>query len=220
MRGTGVVRHCGSCARDVYDLSSMTAQQAEVRLLNAHDLAPCIRYARDTDGSVVHLAAATPYPPSSWAPRGVAVATALGVTLVAATLHAETPKQPAQCVAYAQPVLAAAAAPQVGGAAAPAAAPPMAAPPMPPIAEPLGGAPPPAQEQAIYGTLSMKSKLPRRVTLIGIPLVAPLPSYLLTPGTFIADVVEPDGKARHVRFVIRKDKTTVVDLDAPTKKRR
>lgn len=78
----------------------------------------------------------------------------------------------------------------------------------------------PAQQQPIFGTLTMKSKVSRHVTLIGIPLVAPLPSYLLTPGTFIADVVEPDGARRQVSFVIKRDKTTIVDLDVPPKKRR
>ena len=31
------------CARDVYDPSSVTANEATVRLLDAHDSAPCIR---------------------------------------------------------------------------------------------------------------------------------------------------------------------------------
>jgi len=51
------------------------------------------------------------------------------------------------------------------------------------------------------------------VTIVGIKLSAPLTSYLLTPGDFSADVREPNGKVRQVRFKIHKDKKTVLDLD-------
>ena len=43
--------------------------------------------------------------------------------------------------------------------------------------------------QPEYGTVTLRSKVAREVRLIGITLRAPLASYLLTPGTFTADVV-------------------------------
>ena len=61
MVGSDKVRHCASCDRDVYSLSDMSALEAELRLLNAGDAVPCIRYARDRDGAVAHRA--PPLPP-------------------------------------------------------------------------------------------------------------------------------------------------------------
>src|SRR5437660_10738635 len=56
MVGSDKVRHCSSCDRDVYSLSDMSELEAELRLLNARDAVPCIRYARDRDGLVAHRA--------------------------------------------------------------------------------------------------------------------------------------------------------------------
>src|SRR6266540_2015442 len=86
MDGTDKVRHCRSCDRDVYSLSDMTELEAELRLLNAADAAPCIRYARGSDGEVMHLAPPPPmrrpFLPSASA-RALVVASALGSGLMA-----------------------------------------------------------------------------------------------------------------------------------------
>jgi len=213
MQGDERVRHCGACERDVYDLSAMTELEAEVRLLNASDVTPCIRYARDLDGHVVHRAAPRRYAPQ----HATAAAAALSVTLAASMVHA-TDRQPAQCIAYEQPAPAppASAPPSSGAAMAPAAAPPS----IPPIPPPLGGAPPPARVQPEYGTVSFVSKVARDVAFIGIELHAPLGSYRLTPGTFTAVVKEPNVPLREVTFTIKKDTVTTVDLDARPRKKK
>ena len=77
----------------------------------------------------------------------------------------------------------------------------------------LAGAPPLPREQAPFGTLILKSKIARDVTIASIALKAPLPSYFLTPGTFVIEVREPKRKPRKVRFTIRRNQTTTIDLD-------
>jgi hypothetical protein len=215
MVGDDRVRRCDSCAREVFFLSAMSPREAELRLLNAGDRTPCIRYARRADGCVVHVAEPRALSIPS---RSLAAAAALGATLSAAAAQAAEPKAPAQCVAYPQPAAQRSAAPPPPAAqpnaGASAAAPPTPSPaPSEPPPIPLGGAPPPIQRQPDYGTLVLKSKISRQVTIIGIQLSAPLLSYLLTPGAFTMDVREPNGRTRAVRFKIRKDKQTVVDLD-------
>lgn len=220
MIGDDRVRHCGHCARDVFHVSAMSELEAELRLLNAGDAAPCIRYARRGDGSVVHAAPPRMRPQPS-ATRSLVAATAIGVTLSAAAAHADDQASaPAQCVPYAQP---AAAAPSPAAAPAPPAknAPPLQSeavapapsPAAPPVPMPLAGAPPMPQRRPDYGTLILKSKVARDVTIVSIALKAPLASYLLTPGSFVLDVRDPDGKHRKVPFKIQKDKPTMVDLD-------
>jgi hypothetical protein len=241
MEGTDKVRRCLACQRDVFWISAMTPAEAELRLLNASDAVPCIRYARDAAGSVVH-AHQEPPPYQPHRPlRSLVVASALGVAL-APELARAAPKvgaakgDPNQCVVFTQPSAAPApSAPPFAGAAParaprpapapPAAAPPSArppapapsqpappaAPPPPPI--PLAGVPPPPREQAPFGTLILKSKVARKVTIANIALEAPLPSYFLTPGPFVMEVRDPSGKRRKVHFTIRRDATTTVDLD-------
>ncbi len=52
MQGDARVRHCGLCDKDVYDLSEMTAVEAEALLSRAGE-APCVRLHRRADGTVI-----------------------------------------------------------------------------------------------------------------------------------------------------------------------
>src|SRR5687767_16021977 len=77
MEGTDKVRRCLACQRDVFWISAMTPAEAELRLLNAGDAVPCIRYARDAAGTVVHAPAeSSPYQPYR-SLRSLVVASAL-----------------------------------------------------------------------------------------------------------------------------------------------
>jgi hypothetical protein len=217
MRGDDRVRRCEACARDVFDVSAMSALEAELRLLNADDAVPCVRYRRDREGDVLHQL------PRSGAPRpsrSLVAATALGVTLgavaPAAADQVAAGDAPAECIAYAA---AFAEAPATKPAPAKAAAKPGAEEPgAAPIEEPrpLAGKPMPPRERPAFGTLSLKSKTAREVVLVGIVLQAPLSRYLLSPGDFSLEVREPQKpkkKPRKVRFKIERDQTTTIDLD-------
>jgi len=225
MIGDDRVRHCASCARDVYDVSAMSPREAEIRLLNSGHAVPCIRYGRRADGTVEHLPEPrTPMRPNARA--SLAAAAALGVTISAQPVYAKDKKAPDSCVAFVQQAdidkqnaeMVAAAKPAdeaLPGTKAFAEKPdnqPAAPPPeRPPIR--LGGSPPPPRHPPQIGTLVMTSKVKRAVTIVGVVLVAPFSDYLLTPGEFVADVRDPDGKTRAVKFKIKRDKTTRVDLD-------
>ncbi len=52
MAGAGRVRFCGSCEKNVFDLSAMSSSEAE-ELLAANGVKPCIRLQRRVDGTVV-----------------------------------------------------------------------------------------------------------------------------------------------------------------------
>ncbi len=52
MAGEGRVRFCGSCEKNVFDLSSLTREDAEA-LLAANGATPCVRLYRRADGTVV-----------------------------------------------------------------------------------------------------------------------------------------------------------------------
>lgn len=52
MQGDARVRHCGLCDKNVYDLSEMTAAEAEALLAREGD-PPCIRLHRRADGTVI-----------------------------------------------------------------------------------------------------------------------------------------------------------------------
>ncbi|MEM9875550.1 MAG: hypothetical protein AAF928_11690 [Myxococcota bacterium] len=53
MTGDDHVRHCGQCDKNVYDLSAMTADEAE-RLLAEHEGYLCVRLYRRRDGTIIH----------------------------------------------------------------------------------------------------------------------------------------------------------------------
>jgi hypothetical protein len=52
MAGDDRIRFCGRCRQNVYNLSAMTAHQAESLLRNAAGT-PCVRFYRRLDGTVV-----------------------------------------------------------------------------------------------------------------------------------------------------------------------
>jgi hypothetical protein len=208
MRGTDKVRHCASCERDVYSLSDMTELEAELRLLNAADAVPCIRYARDSDGEVMHL---PPPMRRAWLPgasaRALVAATALGLgahDAAAQNKQKERAKEPVQCVMLNEETPPAP--PAAPGTAA--LAPDVAQKPIP-----LAGAAPPPRQPIAYGTLSIRSKEPRDVEIQGIKLKAPVASFRMTPGDFVAEVRQEGKKKRTVKFTIKLDQQTVVDLD-------
>jgi hypothetical protein len=213
MAGSGKVRHCASCDRDVYSLSDMSELEAELRLLNAGDAVPCIRYARDRDGGVAHRAPPTSrrFQVAGTSARALVVASAL-LARDAVAQGKDKADEPVQCVmlsALAPSPAPSAAAPAKGAPAAPAAAP---APPPPPIQ--LAGAPPPPQHQVAYGTLNIRSKEPRELELQGIKLQAPLAQFRMTPGDFVVEVSQPGKKKkRKIKFTITVDHETSLDLD-------
>jgi hypothetical protein len=212
MVGSDQVRHCASCNRDVYSLSDMSELEAELRLLNAGDAVPCIRYARGRDGRVAHLA-----PPSrrrfhvaSASARALVVASAL-VARDAVAQGKDKANEPVQCVmlnALEPSPAASAGAPSKGAPAAPAAA------PVPPPPVPLAGEPMAPQHQVAYGTLTVRSKVPRELELQGIKLQAPLAAFRMTPGDFVVEVSQPGKKKkRKIKFSITVDHVTSLDLD-------
>jgi hypothetical protein len=217
MAGSDKVRHCTSCDRDVYSLSDMSELEAELRLLNSGDAVPCIRYARDRDGLVAHLA---PPPPRRFhfhfagaSARALVVASAL-VARDAVAQGKDKANEPVQCVmlsGLAPSPAASASAPAKGAAPAPAAA---AAPASPPPPVPLAGAAPPPQHEVAYGTLTIRSKVPRELELQGIKLQAPLALFRMTPGDFVVELSEPGKKKkRKIKFSITVDQQTTLDLD-------
>ena len=212
MVGSDKVRRCDACDRDVYSLSDMSELEAELRLLNAGDAVPCIRYARDRDGLVAHRAA-PPRPPrlsvAGASARALVVASAL-VARDAVAQGKDKANEPVQCVMINAPAPMPPSAPAKGAAAALAPAP---APPPPPV--PLAGAPPPPEHQVAYGTLTIRSKVPREVEVQGIKLQAPLALFRMTPGDFVIEVSEPGKKkkSRKLKFTITVDRQTTIDLD-------
>lgn len=52
MRGDDRVRHCASCDKHVYDLASLTRDEAEALILE-HDGRLCLRYFQRHDGTVM-----------------------------------------------------------------------------------------------------------------------------------------------------------------------
>lgn len=208
MIGSEKVRRCAACDRDVYSLSDMTELEAELRLLNAPDAVPCIRYARDRDGRVAHLA--PPLPPRFSVAAPSARAFVVASVLVAQDALADggdKPKPPVQCVMLDQP------APSPPVSASPSAS--ALAPSPPPEPPPrLAGAPPPPEHEVAFGTLAIRSKTPREVELQGIKLQAPLAAFRMTPGDFVVEVSQPGKKKkRKIKFTINVNQQTTVDLD-------
>ena len=225
MRGDDKVRHCDECDREVYAISKMTELEAELRLLNAPDALPCIRYARDASGNVIHAAdlVRSDYlanRPGTSA-RAFVMASALGSALVTRDAGAKPPvvaaAEPTQCVPYEQPAPPPPA-PSAGAAAAPATRPapaPPAAPTAAPQPEPvmLGGAPPPMRVDPVFGTLDLVSKVQRTFTVGSVVIAAPHAGFRMTVGNFVAEVTDQGKKPRKVKFKIEAGKSTKIDLD-------
>jgi hypothetical protein len=211
MAGSDRVRHCSACDREVYSLSDMTELEAELRLLNASDAVPCIRYLRDRDGNVVHVGEPRRPYLSSPSARALMVASALGSGLVAGDAAAQQKAkakaaEPVQCVMLNEPAPASAPKAPASSTAAPAAT--AAAPAPSPEPVPLAGAAPPPREQIAYGTLTVRSKQPREIEVQGIKLQAPLAVFRMTPGNFVLKV-----EKRTIKFTIKLNQQTTIDLD-------
>ncbi|MEO7716805.1 MAG: hypothetical protein ABIY70_11415 [Capsulimonas sp.] len=94
MDGEGAVRHCGKCARNVYNLSEMTTAQAQA-LVAANEGKLCVRFYRRSDGTMmtkdcpvgVRVARRRYVTALSWA-ASLAVASIVGTTRPA---HADNP---------------------------------------------------------------------------------------------------------------------------------
>ena len=53
MTGTDRVRHCGSCAKNVYNLSNLTRGEAEALIAASEGRPTCVRYYQRTDGTIL-----------------------------------------------------------------------------------------------------------------------------------------------------------------------
>ena len=78
----------------------------------------------------------------------------------------------------------------------------------------MAGAAPPPRQPVAYGTLVIRSKVPRDLELQGIKLKAPLPFFRMTLGDFVLQV-KPAGKKkkRTIKFTIKFGQETFIDLD-------
>jgi hypothetical protein len=91
MQGDGRVRHCASCDKDVYDLSSLTREQAEALLIETNGQL-CATYFRRADGTILTADCEVGVAKKKKARRRAAVvagalaATAAGATLAALSL--------------------------------------------------------------------------------------------------------------------------------------
>lgn len=85
MTGSDAVRHCGSCRKNVYNLSAMTEADAEALLSSAED--HCIRYYHRPDGTIVSSSCGDA---RHKAPSAVAagLAVTLGASAAFAGIHA------------------------------------------------------------------------------------------------------------------------------------
>ena len=52
MKGDDAIRHCGTCNKDVYNLSEMSTAQVEA-LLGSEGDRPCVRFYQRRDGTVI-----------------------------------------------------------------------------------------------------------------------------------------------------------------------
>jgi hypothetical protein len=216
MRGGERVRVCDACEREVWNLSAMTAREAEIRLLNAAGV-PCINYRVDGEGALISRAELRA-PPRRF---GLGAA-----AFVASTLVAPGAGSLAGSVASAQEAAKAPAAPKPlpkPSTEAPAARTKLDECPQSATAfggatalnptqhEPLGGAPPPPRDLPPAGTVQLKSAAARDVTIDGITFRAP-GTIRLPPGKHEA-LIKNAGKTVKRSFDVKLDGTFVLDLD-------
>jgi hypothetical protein len=98
MRGTSMVRHCSSCAKNVYNLSMLTEREA-VAALAVRPASVCIRYNVDVGGQVIFFPEAPVFRRHTGPSRNLAAA--LAVSAMSACTPNETPKEDAPRVAAA-----------------------------------------------------------------------------------------------------------------------
>ena len=53
MKGDDAVRHCGSCDKDVFQISNMSTEQVERFLLKRRGLGTCVRFYQRADGTLL-----------------------------------------------------------------------------------------------------------------------------------------------------------------------
>ncbi|HZS38433.1 MAG TPA: hypothetical protein VFF06_16475 [Polyangia bacterium] len=224
MAGGERFRRCAECEREVWNLSAMTAREAEVRLLNASEW-PCINYRVDRDGNLVSRE--EPRAPSRRLGLGTAafVATTLVAPVCGSLAHAGEPppkesgktpqdktpqdKTPQDKTAAKPPSEAARAfnpedCPQ------PAPSAPGTTALNPPRPQPLGGAPPSPRQPAPSGTVELKTAKPRDVSIDGVTFHAP-GTIKLPPGHHEAQFTNKKLVKR--AFDVKLDATLVLDLD-------
>ena len=101
MTGNNQVRHCGSCAKNVYNLSEMTRAQAESVILE-HEGHLCVRFYQREDGTVLtqdcpvgmaklRLDLTKPF---AWLVAGVAGLAWWGIILFGGKAHANKTVEP------------------------------------------------------------------------------------------------------------------------------
>jgi hypothetical protein len=71
----------------------------------------------------------------------------------------------------------------------------------------------PYHQPVAAGTLTVASKVPRELKVDGVTLKAPLAEFRMTPGKFTAEVTGPGKKRKIVKFTIKADQVTKLDLD-------
>ncbi|MBS1121524.1 MAG: hypothetical protein H6Q90_3752 [Deltaproteobacteria bacterium] len=89
MSGSETVRHCGTCRKDVYNLSAMTEAEADSVLTSGGDR--CIRFFYRPDGTVVTSRCADGNRTSSIAAAGVAVVLAHATAFSSITVALDDP---------------------------------------------------------------------------------------------------------------------------------
>lgn len=91
MVGTERVRHCGTCDKEVWNLTALDAEEVEVFLVARAEEKPCIRMYRRPDG---HFQDGPCVPGRVRVVRAAAIATALGLVGATALFAALAPEPP------------------------------------------------------------------------------------------------------------------------------
>src|SRR5690242_21776801 len=86
MKGDDAVRFCGTCKKDVYNLSAMTTDQTEA-LLASPSGRPCVRFFQRADGTVM----TNDCPVGAQRVRRQRIAVGVGAGLLSALGYAATP---------------------------------------------------------------------------------------------------------------------------------
>jgi hypothetical protein len=240
MSGGDRFRHCAECDREVWNLSAMTAREAEIRLLNAATT-PCVNYRVDGDGRLI----SRDEPLSSRRLGLRAAALVAGSLLGGGVASADPP--PAQKQESGKTPQDSGKTPQGSGKTPQAAAPaPAPAPPPAPSKKappsqaarafnpedcprpaspsapgavafnnndppPLAGAPPMPRDPAPQGTVQLLSAKPRDVTVDGVAFKAPA-SIALPPGRHVVQF-KNGTKTVSKAVEIRMGSNVPVDLD-------
>jgi hypothetical protein len=221
MRGGERFRVCAECDREVWNLSAMTAREAEIRLLNASG-SPCINYRVDEAGRLI----SREEPRALTARRlGLGAAAFVASTLVApghgslsgsvaAAADQQPAKQPDKAAQNEKPKTKKQSdkdqsfkpgdCPDPGAVPGTTALNPR---PQPP----LGGAPPRPRDLPPAGNVELKSATPRDVSIDGVSFHVPA-TIRLPPGKHEAQLKDGTKLVKRT-FEVKLDGTFVLDLD-------